>query len=246
MTDQQFELFLNHAFSTDSRSAEELSKFLSVVEPVLARGGFRLARHEIYGVFEGYMVTDRPPSAVVTQSDRSNMRPSQRMTLMDQISSELQARFSYNEITAYLGGFTFPVREMNTVAITANGSSQRTSSNMRHQQCSWRLLKTLRLQCRASRTRNRLPTGEMVQGGFGSSSATSQNIRTKLHALRSALSPMPSMLSLHMRTYFRRLSGNQRSRRLSTRWMPFSPFIHPASQRVSGPSKKLASPLPEG
>ena len=108
MTDQEFELFLNQAFSADSRSGEELSRFLSIVEPVLVHGGFRLARHETYGVFEGYKVTEQPPSTEAAQPDRSSMRPSQRMALMDRIGSELQARFTHNEITAYLGNFTFP------------------------------------------------------------------------------------------------------------------------------------------
>lgn len=106
MTDQQFELFLNQAFAADSRSGEELSKFLSIVEPVLSRGGLRLARHEVYGVFEGYKVKNQTERAVAA-AQSNNMRPSQRMTLIERISSELQGRFTYNEITAYLGAFDF-------------------------------------------------------------------------------------------------------------------------------------------
>lgn len=105
MPDDAFERFVNKALHVDTHESPALTQLVEVIAPILKHDGLRIERHEIYGIFEGYRVRQGLAEQTLGRSD---MRASQRMSLIDQIAGELQTRYSYNEITTYLGGFDFP------------------------------------------------------------------------------------------------------------------------------------------
>lgn len=107
MTDEQFESFLNKALSIDVRPNAQLSTFVETVTPILKHARMKLERHVQYGVFEGYVVrpdTRRSNTGPVSHPD---MRPSERLSLVERIAGELQSRYTLNDIKAYLGAFEY-------------------------------------------------------------------------------------------------------------------------------------------
>lgn len=111
LTNEGFSKFVDMALNADTRSKDELDRLVRVIGPILAHAGIRIDRYEEFGIFEGYKVRLGPDAAQslgASSADGHKLRPSQRMSLIDLISVELQRRFTYNDISAYLGAFAFP------------------------------------------------------------------------------------------------------------------------------------------
>jgi AbiJ N-terminal domain 3 len=112
LSDETFAQFIANALNVETRSKEELDKFVQVIRPILAHAGIQIVRYEEFGIFEGYKLSTRPEpgekSPARLDAKRHTMRPAQRMSLIHGISTELQRRFTYNDIAAYLGAFDFP------------------------------------------------------------------------------------------------------------------------------------------
>jgi hypothetical protein len=109
MSDEQFERFLNKALHVDTwLERDGLNTMVETIVPVLAHGGLRLEEHFEFGAFEGYRVAEDRSGIAKAAPSELKVTPSQRMELLQRISSTLQERFTFTEIQAYLGNFAFP------------------------------------------------------------------------------------------------------------------------------------------